>query len=161
LPPNLYRTVRPQRWRQQEPPKRLSIYRSTRLNIPGGVSVHQHHFKNIQHQMGVITFEVLIAICRFLGTSKGEIVPVHVLKAYSEVEVKLHESITSEQVRREWSSSSLGHLRRSRHTLSRVPDSGAGLSVLEWRKLMSILGMKTQLRSHPAHSPFSVQSISW
>jgi hypothetical protein len=37
--------------------------------------------------MGVITFEAFIAICCFLETSKGEIVSVHVLKAYSEVEV--------------------------------------------------------------------------
>jgi hypothetical protein len=36
--------------------------------------------------MGIITFEVFIATC-FLETSKDEIVPVHVLKAYSEVEV--------------------------------------------------------------------------
>lgn len=42
---------------------------------------------NLNHRMGVITFEVLIAMCCFLGTSKGEIAPVHVLKAYSEVEV--------------------------------------------------------------------------
>jgi hypothetical protein len=36
--------------------------------------------------MSVITFEVFIATY-FLETSKIEIVPVHVLKAYSEVEV--------------------------------------------------------------------------
>jgi len=54
-----------------------------------------------------------------------------------------------------------GHLRRSRYTLSKVPGSGAGLSILEWRKLVSILGMKPQLRSHPPHSPFSVPDIWW
>ena len=31
--------------------------------------------------MVVITFEAFVAICCFLETSKGEIVPVHVLKA--------------------------------------------------------------------------------
>ena len=46
------------------------------------MSVHHHHFKNLKHRMGVITFEVLIGICCFLGTSKGEMVPVHVLKAW-------------------------------------------------------------------------------
>jgi hypothetical protein len=51
------------------------------------MSVHQHHFKNLKHRIGVITFEVLIAICCFLGTSKGEIASEHVLKAYSEVEI--------------------------------------------------------------------------
>jgi hypothetical protein len=51
------------------------------------MGVHKHHFKNLKHRMGVITFEVLIAICWFRGTSKGEIVPVHVLKACSEVKV--------------------------------------------------------------------------
>jgi hypothetical protein len=48
--------------------------------------VHQHQLKSLKHRMGVITFEVFIAVCYFLETSKGEIVPVHVLKAYSEVE---------------------------------------------------------------------------
>jgi len=43
--------------------------------------------KNLKHRMGVIIFEVFIATCCFLETSKGEIVPVRVLKAYSEVEV--------------------------------------------------------------------------